>query len=178
MRNSLIKLFSLIAIACSVTSAQVSKVRPAGSQSAENEIKKLELQRFNAYLKLDATALERIMADNYTSVYADGQVVTRAEELAGIHSAGATTLSSLNASIDQLSVKQFGLSAVLTGRLRVKGTINWFEKTINIDAAFRYTAIYVKRLGRWRVVASQFTKIDQGVDSDSLDALTSESEND
>src|SRR5438132_773592 len=160
MCNSLIKLFSMIAIACSVTSAQVSKVRPARSQSADSKIKKLEQERLNAYLKLDVLELERIMSADYNSVYADGEVMTRADELKSMRSAPPNVLSSLNANIDEVTVRQFGLSAVLTGRLVIKGTVHWFEKDVKIDAAFRYTAVYVKSFGHWRIVSSQFTKID------------------
>jgi len=151
-------------IMSSVTLAQRGGSRQTKKQSAENRIRNLEQERFNAYLKLDVSTLERITSSDYTSVYADGQVVTRGQELESIKSAPAGSLSSLSATIDELSVRQFGLSAVLRGRLMIKGTINWSQKTTNINAAFRYTAIYARQSGRWRVVASQFTKIDQPVD--------------
>jgi len=154
----------VLAIGCSVAFAQGGGARHAKNQNVEKEIKRLEQERFNAYLKLDVSTLERITSSDYTSVYADGQVVTRGQELESIKSAPASSLSSLSATIDELSVRQFGLSAVLRGRLMIKGTINWSQKTTNINAAFRYTATYARQSGRWRVVASQFTKIDQPVD--------------
>ena len=158
LTKSIIKFGLLMALGCSVASAQVRHTRRAGNQNADSMIKKLEQERLNAYLKLDVPALERIMSADYTSVYADGEVMTRAEELKSMRSAPPNVLSSLNANIDEVTVRQFGLSAVLTGRL--VGTVNWFEKDVKIDAAFRYTAVYVKSLGHWRIVSSQFTKID------------------
>jgi hypothetical protein len=65
-------------IALTWTLAFAQRVQKGSTQlsSPEQEIERLERQRFNAYLKLDASALDRIMSDNYTSVYANGQVVT------------------------------------------------------------------------------------------------------
>lgn len=154
----------LSAYGCSVAFAQGGVKQPARNQRAEKEIARLEQARFNAYLKLDVLTLDRITSNDYSSVYADGQVVTKKQELENIKSAPAGILSSLSANIDELSVRQFGTSAVLRGRLIIKGSIDWSGKTINIDAVFRYTAVYVKQFGRWRVVASHFTKMNQNVD--------------
>jgi ketosteroid isomerase-like protein len=164
LMKSVTKLIVIMAVTSSFAFAQSSKNRRAKIDNAEQEIKKLERERFNAYLKLDASALERIMSDDYTSVYADGQLVTKAQEIEGIKSAPTGTLSSVSATIDQLSVRHFETSALLIGRLMIKGKIIWSEKDININAAFRYTAVYVKKQGHWRVVASQFTKIDESTD--------------
>jgi len=157
-------LVAVIALTWSLAFAQDGQRKSTQIRRGEQEIEKLERQRFNAYLKLDASTLERIMSSDYASVCADGQVVTKAQELEGIKSAPAGALSSLSATIDQLSVRQFGLSAVLNGTLIVKGKIDWFQKPININATFRYTAVYVKKQGRWRVVASQFTRMDESAD--------------
>ena len=169
LTKSIIKFGLLMALGCSVASAQVRHTRRAGNQNADSTIKKLEQERLNAYLKLDVPALERIMSGDYTSVYADGEVMTRADELKSMRSAPPNILSSLNANIDEVTVRQFGLSAVLTGRLVIKGTVNWFEKDVKIDAAFRYTAVYVKSLGHWRIVSSQFTKIDNSPNDEQND---------
>src|SRR6266852_7522334 len=96
--------------------------------SVEQQIKKLEQERLNAYLHLDSSALDRIMSNDYTSVYADGQIVTKSQEIQGIKSAPAGVLSSLTARIDQLSVRPFGTSALLIGRVIIKGTIPWSQK--------------------------------------------------
>src|SRR5436309_9298389 len=135
--KTFMKSLLIVAIASCFAFGQARKSRNAQVNSPELEIEKLEQQRLNAYLKLDASALERIMSDDYTSVYADGQVVTKAQELEGVKSAPAGVLSSLSAKIDQISVRQFGAAALLSGRLIIKGTIRWSQKQININAAFR-----------------------------------------
>jgi hypothetical protein len=164
--KSLSRLFKLIIlVSISVLMSSVAFAQPGQHRQklkirkAEQEIEKLERQRFDAYLKLDGSALDRIMSDTYTSVYANGQVVTKAQELESIKSAPAGVLSNLSAMIDQLSVRNFGTSAVLSGILTIKGAIVLFDKETKINAAFRYTAVYVKKLGQWQIVASQYTHI-------------------
>ena len=155
----MVMLVSVIAITSTLAFAQSVQSRHAKTRT-EREIERLEQQRFDAYLKLDAFALDRIMSDNYTSVYANGQVMTKAQELAGIKSAPPNILSKLSATIDELSVRHFGSSAVLSGTLTIKGTVVWYQKEATINAAFRYTAVYAKKLRHWRIVASQYTQID------------------
>jgi hypothetical protein len=131
-----------------------------GGDSVEREIRKLEQERLNAYLQLDSSALDRITSDDYTSIYADGQIVTKAQEMQGLKSAPAGMLSSVTAKIDQLSVRHYQTTAFLVGKLVIKGKIAWSQKNITLNASFRYSATYVKSKDRWQVVACQFTKID------------------
>lgn len=154
-----VMLASVIALTSAVALAQRVQSRHAKIRTAEQEIERLEQQRLNAYLKLDASALERIMSNNYMSVYANGEVVTKAQELESIKSAPAGVLSNLSATIDQLSVHHFGTSAVLRGTLTIKGIVVWFQKDLKIDASFRYTAVYIKQRNVWQIVASQYTHI-------------------
>src|SRR5215471_18423614 len=77
-------------------------------KNVEQQIKKLEQARLDAYLHLDAKALERLMADDYVSVYANGEMVSKSRELEGIKAAPAGSLSSVTAGIDQLSVRSYG----------------------------------------------------------------------
>ena len=70
--KTFLKSLLIVAIASCFAFGQARKSRNAQVNSPELEIEKLEQQRLNAYLKLDASALERIMSDDYTSVYADG----------------------------------------------------------------------------------------------------------
>ena len=136
----------------------------SGDKNLAQQIEKLEQSRLDAYLHLDAKTLDRLMTDDYTSVYANGEIVTRATELAGVKSAPAGSLSAFTANIDQLSVQPFGNAAVLKGRLTLKGKLAWAEKNIDLNASFRYTAIYVKTRDSWQISFSQFTAIEPETD--------------
>jgi hypothetical protein len=156
----LIILASITVLMSSAAFGQPSRNRQKLTiRNAEREIEKLERQRLDAYLKLDRPALDRIMSDSYTSVYANGEVVTKAQELEGIKAATADALSKVSATIDQLSVRHFGTAAVLSGMLTIKGAVVWSEKEIRVNAVFRYTAVYVKNLRHWQIVSSQYTQI-------------------
>jgi len=58
---------------------------------------------------------------------------------------------------DEVRVKVYGNTAVMTGRFTAKGKL--IDK--NIDIRERYTAVWVKRRGRWRLVAEQGNLIKQ-----------------
>ena len=100
------------------------------------------------------------MSNDYTSVYADGQIVTKSTEIAGLKAASASMLSSVKVGIDQLSVRPYEKVAIVTGRLTIKGKIGWSQKDVDIDSSFRYTDVYAKDQLSWRVTFSQFTRID------------------
>jgi ketosteroid isomerase-like protein len=155
---------SLITAFVLVLFAPTFAQRSASRNSAEQEIKKLESARLAAYLKLDAAALDRLMTDDYKSVYANGEIVTKSTEIDGIKAASAGTLSSFSANIDQLAVRTYEKIAILTGRLRIKGKVVWSEKDIDLDSSFRYTAVYVKTQNSWRITFSQFTGIDSSAE--------------
>ena len=54
-----------------------------------------------------------------------------------------------------VKVQLYGDSAVLTGRTDIKGK----EKSQDISGAYRWLRVYVKRDGRWQVVAEQVTRM-------------------
>jgi hypothetical protein len=58
-------------------------------------------------------------------------------------------------SIDDMTVRVFGDTGVVTGSWTGKMTIDGKDAS----GAFRYTDTFVKRLGRWRAVASQDTRM-------------------
>lgn len=155
-------LIAAVMLGCSSGLSQARK--DPTRESVGKEIRRLEQERLNAYIRLDARTLDRLLSASYSSIYADGDIVTKAEELASIKSAPAGVLSTITATIDQVSVSQFLNSAVLIGRLTVKGKIDWPQKPITVNSTFRYTAVYVRNARRWQVVASQFTHIDESVE--------------
>jgi ketosteroid isomerase-like protein len=131
------------------------------SVRVQQEIRSLEQQRLRAYLQLDSVALDRIISEDYRSIYANGEVVTKSQEMQWIKSAPANSLSTVTATTEDLSVRPYGAIALLTGRLVIKGKITWSQNDFVMSASFRYTATYAKKQSRWQIVASQFTKIEE-----------------
>jgi ketosteroid isomerase-like protein len=56
---------------------------------------------------------------------------------------------------DEIKVHAYGDTAVVTGRSTATGKDNGKE----FAGQFRYTRVYVKRQGRWQIVATQATRI-------------------
>src|SRR5436190_5274202 len=134
--NRLAAIITFVLMLFSPTPGQNSE----SQNTIEQKIKELERARFNAYLKLDVAALDRLMSDDYTSIYANGQIVAKSTEIQGMKTVSAGMLSSVSANIDQLSVHAYGKVAILTGRLTVKGKLVWSQKDIDVNSSFRYTA--------------------------------------
>lgn len=142
------------------TSAKPATGKPAATaatasaSNAEPEILKLEREWLDAYVKRDAAAMERIEADEFAITYPNGEVATKAQEVARMKSEGAVN-PSLKLSTEETKVRLYGDTAVLTG-VFIQRYLENGKETI---ARERYTDVWVKRNGTWQVVASQLTKI-------------------
>lgn len=122
------------------------------------EVIQAEKAWVNAHRRLDIDALERMMADDYKHIRADGVVVGKAEDLASYQTGDRYWEF---AESDEYDIQVYGQTAVLIGRWRARG--------MNAGERFEYTArfisVYVKRDGRWQMVAAQSTPLaDQGAE--------------
>lgn len=151
----------LVVLTCAPTPGLAQRLK---SKAVEQEIKSVEQRRLKAYLQLDSATLDQITSDDYKSIYANGEVVTKSQELEWIKSAPRDSLSSITAAAEDLSVRQYGGIALLTGRLIVKGKVTWSQNDFVFGGSFRYTATYAKKYNRWQIVACQFTKIEEAPD--------------
>jgi ketosteroid isomerase-like protein len=133
--------------------------KPATATSAEQELLNLEREWLEAYIKRDVVAMERILADDFLIVYPDGNMLTRADEIAALRKpapAGGTPALAA----EESKVRVYGDAAVITGILAQKGThADGPSKGTAFESRDRYTDVYVKRAGRWQVVSSQLTAI-------------------
>ncbi len=105
-----------------------------------------------AIVTRDADAYKRIMADDFIFTAADGKVSDKKGEIEGVRTRPLTFESGKS---DDVRVRVYGNTAVVTGRFTAKG------KNDGRDITFieRYTAVFVKRGGRWQMVAEQATEI-------------------
>ena len=125
----------------------------AGSEiQAEREVRDMERQWRQAWLAGDATALDRIHADDYTAIPNIGAVSTKAEVMTDVRR-GAFRYSRMDHS--EMTVRIYGTTGVVVGR-----TINEGHRgDRDVSGDFRYTRIYVHRNGRWQAVLAQYTRI-------------------
>lgn len=94
----------------------------------------------------DVDALQRILAEDFLDTSYDGQLRTKADQLAGGRD---PTIESER--LSELRVRVFGDAAIVTGLNTVTGAQHAW--TVRI----RFTDVFVKRDGRWQAVAAQET---------------------
>jgi ketosteroid isomerase-like protein len=132
----------VIAVLCSSVAAQ----------SVEDQIKKMETDRAAAVVKGDMALLDRETSDDYTLINMNGQVSDKAQMI-GAFKSGQSKLT-----VDEISdmkVRVYGDTAVVTGKVTVKGTMGGKDAT----GQAMFTRVYVKKGGQWQSVALQQTRI-------------------
>jgi ketosteroid isomerase-like protein len=124
------------------------------STKAEQELYTANREYDQALVRGDAVALDRLYADEFIYTTPDGEVRDKAQQLAFTRS-GDLRLESGQS--DEVRVRVYGNTAVMIGRFTATGKF----RDKKIDIRERYTAVWVKRDGRWRLVAEQGNLIKQ-----------------
>ncbi|MDM7923706.1 MAG: nuclear transport factor 2 family protein [Pyrinomonadaceae bacterium] len=136
-----------------LASAVIALALTASAQSkAEREVLAANLAFDSAIVARDADAYAKILADDFIFTGADGTVSDKKGEIDRVRSGRLTFESGKS---DDIRVKLYGNTAVVTGRFTAKGKDNGKDFTF----VERYTAVFVKRDGRWQMVAEQATEI-------------------
>lgn len=136
------------------TFGQTNSRGVAQNTKVEQEIKKLEREWFDAYVRGDRAAFDRIVADDVVITYGNGSVGNKSQAIAEIK---APADSSYSLTSDDIQVRVYGETAIVTGRVTEKGTFNGR----GLNSQSRYTDVWVRRNGRWQVVAAQSTRLPQ-----------------
>jgi len=131
----------MLSLACST---------PAGND--EQTLIQLEQDWSEALVKADQPAFDRIMAVDYIFIDPDGQVVTKAQGDAEFK-AGVTKFDAFVS--DDMKVRVFGDTAIVTGRATMTGT----SKGKDISGQDRWTDVFVRRDGRWQAVSSHASHV-------------------
>jgi ketosteroid isomerase-like protein len=120
--------------------------------SEEEQLLKLDREWNEAYPKLDVTALDHIIAEDWVCIDGAGQVITKRQLLERV--ASSTTFFDPY-EFDEITLRIFKDAAIVTGRL--SGTKRGNDGTFYLEQ--RYTREYVKRNSRWQSVATQVTVV-------------------
>jgi hypothetical protein len=129
---------------------------------AEREVRELETRLSRAVVGGDRAFFERVLGADFTHTSHTGKFKTRAEWMAedkvdsrqGKPQAGKTSYEAFD--VDDLAVRIYGETAVVTGRSTPKGRT---AKGEPIRGQYRFLRVWVKRGGRWQVAAFQGTRI-------------------
>ena len=130
----------------------VAPVAWAQGGNVEQEIKALLDQTIQANLKADASFFQKHYADDATIVHGNGELFTKAEEIADLKSGSLTY--ELN-EVRERKIHVHGDTAVVAFLISYKGTVSGKPFTGDL----RRTVVWVKQEGNWKIVAYQVTRL-------------------
>ena len=117
---------------------------------AEEAIRRLDNERIQAQIHADATALDRIYAADFIGVGPSGTVRTKPQVISDFTS-GDLKFQSITT--DEVQVRVYGNTAVETGRSTMIGQ----DKGQTVPRDTRFTRVWIKQQGRWRLVANHYS---------------------
>ena len=123
----------------------------ASDEAIKKEIMQVEEVQDRAIQQNDADTLDRIYAPDFAYVNQYGILIPRDQVLAGFRTAKSKFLAPMKH--DDILIRVYGDTVVLTGRS--VGTFNFNGKIS--EGPRRFTNVYVKKDGRWQLVAHQST---------------------
>ena len=118
---------------------------PQTSSQQEEEIKTLEAERSKAQVQGDTGKLDELLAPEFMEVNVAGQIRTKRENIDG-HKSGQAHWERFD--LDELSVRVYGETAVVSGHLTRKGMFAGRD----LSGQSRYTRYYVRRQGHWQAI--------------------------
>ncbi len=122
------------------------------SNSTAQEVRELESKRIRYLIGNDLAQLDNMLSDDLVYTHSSGLVETKAQYLDALRSGQVKYQAVDHADVQ---VRVYADTAVLTGRSQVKLTSRGEERSFPI----RFTLVYAKQEGRWRMVAWQSTRL-------------------
>lgn len=135
-----------------VSCAPAALRRDAASSPAGQEVLQTQQRRFNAMVRNDLAELEGILAEDLSYTHTTGVSETKPAFLATLRS-GALRYEQIEP--DSVRVRVYGSTAVVTGRARMRVR----SPAQTLAFAIRFTEVYVRGEGRWRLAAWQSTRL-------------------
>ena len=129
---------------------QEQSTRGDERNSVEQAIKQLDNERIRAQVEADAVALDRIYADDFIGVGPSGTVRTKAQVISDFTSGDLKFQSIVTG---EVQVRVYDNAAVETGLSTMTGQ----DKGKAVPRDTRFTRVWVKQQGRWRLVANHYS---------------------
>ena len=149
MRRTLVIAVVILA-AMSIALAQRQSAKRDQRRNVEQAIRRLDKERIQAQVHADAEALDRIYADDFIGVGPSGTVRTKPQVIADFTS---HDLKFQSITTEEVQVRVYGNTAVETGRSTMIGE----DKGKDVPRDTRFTRVWVKQQGRWRLVANHYS---------------------
>jgi Domain of unknown function (DUF4440) len=114
------------------------------------QLEALEQQLAARWKERDCAGWGALLADDWTVTHISAQVITKAQALEM-----CLTGPSVTSSVDQLAVRIYGDTAIVTGRTTAMAAGS------PQSLVLRFTDVFVQRDSRWIVVASHATQVQE-----------------
>ena len=122
--------------------------------SAVQSVQKLERAWLDAYEQRDVKAMDAIVADDFIITFPDGSMQTKSQIIDSLKMAGKSARPSPKFHTEEVKARAYGDTVILMGRVVTEYQRD--GQTMSKEQQ-RYTDTYVKREGRWQVVASHLS---------------------
>jgi len=142
-------IFSLVVLIVGFTMHAQPKTNTDRSQ---DEVRKLERAWLDAYEKKDVDAMNAIVADDFTITFGDGSMQTKPQIIDSLKRPGG---SSMKFFTENVQSRSYGNTVVFVGIV----VSEWMQNGEKKSDKSRYTDTYVRRNGRWQVVASHLSNV-------------------
>jgi uncharacterized protein (TIGR02246 family) len=137
-----------------IGTATLLTLQAAEPGDSRQQLAKIEKELAAALEKNDFKLMAPILSDDWKLVDADGTVHSR-EEIQEMMASGKLKFESYSSS--EFDIRLYGDTAVVIGRDNSKGTFDGEQ----FSTAGRFTDVFVKRDGHWKLVASHSTTISE-----------------
>lgn len=143
-----------ICLIAAAVSASAQKTVSSADTKTVNLLMQLERDIGQANVRRDKKFFEKIEAEEFIFTDSGGGITTKAEDVASLDKPpGDLRLTSYE--VDEMKVSVYGITAVVTGRT----TIISKGKDREVTSRSRFTDVFVKRAGRWQLVAGHSSRI-------------------
>ena len=130
------------------------------NEKTVEEIKKMDRQwQVESYSSKDLKDYDRIVAGDFSMTGSNGKTITKAEKRASVAADYTEPSPDSIFKIDEAShqVRVFKDTSISNGYIIEK----YVYKGNKIDSRVYFTCTYLKRDGKWQVVAAHYTRINQ-----------------
>ena len=115
-------------------------------------VEAMEMEWRQAQVANDVSTMNKLLADDYIGISANGTIQTKTELLAQ-HRSGTLRIVQLN--ITDMKVRVYGDTAVVTSRAELEGS----NGESDISGKYRYTRVYNRRFGEWKIVSFETSRM-------------------
>ena len=147
---------SMFATALAIALPALVLAQAGANAKAEQQVLQAEKDRFAAMIKVDETALNRLLADELTYTHSNANMQTKAQFIADLKS-GAIKYVSVVPSEPDWKVRVYGNVAIVSG----VAAVNVIDHGNNLKFKIRYTNDHINRGSSWQMVNWQSTRFPQ-----------------